>query len=137
MLYHLSTFNRAINNRGETASGCHDDHGLGLQIAGSMGNGRSTPHDHISSRILFLFDVVPIQFGSKLGFYLWVVPANLSNYISELDSMEISDEAVLVDCSRLKSAVWKDFDLLKRGDVCIAVCKKKLSGSRTSGTTHI
>lgn len=54
--------------------------------------------------------------------------------------MEISDEAVLVDCSRLKSAVWKDFDRIKRGDACVAVCKhckKKLSGSSTSGTSHL
>ncbi|XP_024995057.1 zinc finger BED domain-containing protein RICESLEEPER 1-like [Cynara cardunculus var. scolymus] len=54
--------------------------------------------------------------------------------------MEISDEAVLVDCSRLKSAVWKDFDRVKRGDACVAVCKhckKKLSGSSTSGTSHL
>ncbi|KVH95835.1 Zinc finger, BED-type predicted [Cynara cardunculus var. scolymus] len=78
---------------------------------------------------------------------------NISKYLSRLaskhvdmawqqslDSMEISDEAVLVDCSRLKSAVWKDFDRVKRGDACVAVCKhckKKLSGSSTSGTSHL
>lgn len=71
--------------------------------------------------------------------------SNISKpFISKLfylgaDSMEISDEAVLVDCSRLKSAVWKDFDVLKRGDVCIDVCKyckKKLSGSRTRNWFH-
>ncbi|MFS8031038.1 putative transcription factor/ chromatin remodeling BED-type(Zn) family [Helianthus anomalus] len=56
------------------------------------------------------------------------------------DSMELSEETVLVDCSRLKSAVWKDFDRVKRGDTCVAVCKhckKKLSGSSTSGTSHL
>ncbi|KAJ0428284.1 putative transcription factor/ chromatin remodeling BED-type(Zn) family [Helianthus annuus] len=54
--------------------------------------------------------------------------------------MELSEETVLVDCSRLKSAVWKDFDRVKRGDTCVAVCKhckKKLSGSSTSGTSHL
>lgn len=54
--------------------------------------------------------------------------------------MEISDEAVLVDCSRLKSVVWKDFDRVRKGDTCVAVCKhckKKLSGSSTSGTSHL
>lgn len=54
--------------------------------------------------------------------------------------MEISDEAVIVDSSRLKSVVWKDFDRIKNGDTCVAVCrhcKKKLSGSSTSGTSHL
>lgn len=54
--------------------------------------------------------------------------------------MEISEETVPIDCSRLKSAVWKDFDRVKRGDACVAVCKhckKKLSGSSTSGTSHL
>lgn len=54
--------------------------------------------------------------------------------------MEMSDGAVLVDCSRLKSVVWKDFDRIKKGDTCVAVCKhckKKLSGSSTSGTSHL
>nr|XP_043606314.1 zinc finger BED domain-containing protein RICESLEEPER 1-like [Erigeron canadensis] len=54
--------------------------------------------------------------------------------------MELSEETILIDCSRLKSAVWKDFDRVKRGDACVAVCKhckKKLSGSSTSGTSHL
>lgn len=54
--------------------------------------------------------------------------------------MELSEEMVFVDCSRLKSAVWKDFDRVKRGDACVAICKhckKKLSGSSTSGTSHL
>ncbi|XP_071703230.1 zinc finger BED domain-containing protein RICESLEEPER 2-like [Rutidosis leptorrhynchoides] len=54
--------------------------------------------------------------------------------------MEISEETVIIDSSRLKSAVWKDFDRVRRGDACVAVCKhckKKLSGSSTSGTSHL
>nr|KAK1388773.1 zinc finger BED domain-containing protein RICESLEEPER 1-like [Heracleum sosnowskyi] len=52
----------------------------------------------------------------------------------------MEDEAVLVDSSRLKSVVWKDFDRIRFGDTCVAVCKhcqKRLSGSSTSGTSHL
>ncbi|KAL8088333.1 hypothetical protein AgCh_038202 [Apium graveolens] len=52
----------------------------------------------------------------------------------------MEDEAVLVDSSRLKSVVWKDFDRIRFGETCVAVCKhcqKKLSGSSTSGTSHL
>ncbi|XAR48364.1 hypothetical protein NMG60_11031174 [Bertholletia excelsa] len=54
--------------------------------------------------------------------------------------MEISDEAVIVKSSRLKSVVWNDFDRVKNGDSYVAVCrhcKKKLCGSSTSGTSHL
>ncbi|KAK3042429.1 hypothetical protein RJ639_000153 [Escallonia herrerae] len=54
--------------------------------------------------------------------------------------MEISEETVMVDSSRLKSVVWRDFDRVKKGDKCVAVCrhcKKRLSGSSTSGTSHL
>ncbi|KAM7279701.1 hypothetical protein ACFE04_006835 [Oxalis oulophora] len=53
--------------------------------------------------------------------------------------MDMSD-AVIVKSSRLKSVVWNDFDRLKKGEICVAVCrhcKKKLSGSSTSGTSHL
>ncbi|KAI4306034.1 hypothetical protein L6164_029348 [Bauhinia variegata] len=53
--------------------------------------------------------------------------------------MDMSD-AVVVKSSRLKSQVWNDFDRIKKGDTCVAVCrhcKKKLSGSSTSGTSHL
>lgn len=53
--------------------------------------------------------------------------------------MDMSD-AVIVKSSRLKSVVWNDFDRIKKGDTCVAVCrhcKKKLSGSSTSGTSHL
>lgn len=53
--------------------------------------------------------------------------------------MDLSD-AVIVNSSRLKSVVWNDFDRIKKGDTCVAVCrhcKKKLSGSSTSGTSHL
>ncbi|RVW39644.1 hypothetical protein VitviT2T_017406 [Vitis vinifera] len=53
--------------------------------------------------------------------------------------MEIS-ESVIVRSSRLKSVVWNDFDRVKKGDTCVAICrhcKKKLSGSSTSGTSHL
>lgn len=53
--------------------------------------------------------------------------------------MDMSD-AVIVKSTRLKSVVWNDFDRIKKGDTCLAVCrhcKKKLSGSSTSGTSHL
>ncbi|XP_034683316.1 zinc finger BED domain-containing protein RICESLEEPER 1-like [Vitis riparia] len=53
--------------------------------------------------------------------------------------MEIS-ESVIVRSSRLKSVVWNDFDRVKKCDTCVAICrhcKKKLSGSSTSGTSHL
>ncbi|XP_051152134.1 zinc finger BED domain-containing protein RICESLEEPER 1-like [Andrographis paniculata] len=54
--------------------------------------------------------------------------------------MEISEEAVIVNSSRLKSVVWNDFDRIKRGESFSAVCrhcKRILSGSSTSGTSHL
>ncbi|KAK3404892.1 zinc finger BED domain-containing protein RICESLEEPER 1 [Eucalyptus grandis] len=53
--------------------------------------------------------------------------------------MDLSD-AVIINSSRLKSVVWNDFDRVKKGDLCVAICrhcKKKLSGSSTSGTSHL
>ncbi|XP_015575451.2 zinc finger BED domain-containing protein RICESLEEPER 2-like [Ricinus communis] len=53
--------------------------------------------------------------------------------------MDLSD-AVVVKSSRLKSVVWNDFDRVKKGDTFVAICrhcKKKLSGSSTSGTSHL
>lgn len=49
-------------------------------------------------------------------------------------------DAVIVKSSRLKSVVWNDFDRVKKGDTYVAICrhcKKKLSGSSTSGTSHL
>ncbi|KAK9132321.1 hypothetical protein Scep_011849 [Stephania cephalantha] len=46
----------------------------------------------------------------------------------------------VVKSSRLKSAVWNDFERVKKGDVMVAICKhckKKLSASATSGTSHL
>ncbi|KAL1555714.1 zinc finger BED domain-containing protein RICESLEEPER 1-like isoform X1 [Salvia divinorum] len=54
--------------------------------------------------------------------------------------MEITEEAVIVNSSRLKSIVWNDFDRVKKGDTFGAVCrhcKRILSGSSTSGTSHL
>lgn len=54
--------------------------------------------------------------------------------------MEIAEEAVIVNSSRLKSVVWNDFDRVKKGDTFVAICrhcKRKLSGSSTSGTSHL
>ncbi|CAM8887981.1 unnamed protein product [Rhodiola kirilowii] len=48
--------------------------------------------------------------------------------------------AVVINSGRLKSAVWNDFDRVKKGDTCVAVCrhcKRALSGSSTSGTSHL
>ncbi|XP_075477228.1 zinc finger BED domain-containing protein RICESLEEPER 1-like isoform X2 [Primulina tabacum] len=54
--------------------------------------------------------------------------------------MDGPDEAVVVNSSRLKSVVWNDFDRVKRGETYMAVCrhcKRILSGSSTSGTSHL
>ncbi|XP_075486987.1 zinc finger BED domain-containing protein RICESLEEPER 1-like [Primulina tabacum] len=54
--------------------------------------------------------------------------------------MDGSDEVVIVNSSRLKSVVWNDFDRVKRGETYMAVCrhcKRILSGSSTSGTSHL
>lgn len=54
--------------------------------------------------------------------------------------MEISEETVIVNSSRLKSVVWNDFDRVKRGESFAAICKhckRILSGSSTSGTSHL
>ncbi|CAA2971570.1 zinc finger BED domain-containing RICESLEEPER 1-like [Olea europaea subsp. europaea] len=54
-------------------------------------------------------------------------------------SMEVS-EVVNVHSRRLKSVVWNDFDRVKRGDTFVAICrhcKRVLSGSSTSGTSHL
>ncbi|KAL0362500.1 UNVERIFIED_CONTAM: Zinc finger BED domain-containing protein RICESLEEPER 2 [Sesamum calycinum] len=54
--------------------------------------------------------------------------------------MEISEEAVIVNSSRLKSVVWNDFDRVKKGETFAAICrhcKRILSGSSTSGTSHL
>ncbi|XP_028791331.1 zinc finger BED domain-containing protein RICESLEEPER 2-like [Neltuma alba] len=53
--------------------------------------------------------------------------------------MDMSD-AVTAKSSRLKSVVWNDFDRVKKGDACVAICrhcKKRLSGSSSSGTSHL
>ncbi|XP_047342445.1 zinc finger BED domain-containing protein RICESLEEPER 1-like [Impatiens glandulifera] len=54
--------------------------------------------------------------------------------------MERQDEVVVANSSRLKSVVWNDFDRVRRDDTYVAICrhcKKKLSGSSTSGTSHL
>ncbi|KAL5722356.1 hypothetical protein ACHQM5_005889 [Ranunculus cassubicifolius] len=51
-----------------------------------------------------------------------------------------SEAKSIVKPSRLKSAVWNDFDRVKKGELMVAVCKncnKKLSASSTSGTSHL
>ncbi|CAN4087306.1 unnamed protein product [Withania somnifera] len=57
-----------------------------------------------------------------------------------MEAMEIEEEAVIVNSSRLKSVVWNDFDRVKKGDTFVAICRhcqRKLSGSSTSGTSHL
>ncbi|XP_042007772.1 zinc finger BED domain-containing protein RICESLEEPER 1-like isoform X1 [Salvia splendens] len=55
--------------------------------------------------------------------------------------MEITEEeAVIVNSSRMKSVVWNDFDRVKKGETFGAICrhcKRTLSGSSTSGTSHL
>lgn len=54
--------------------------------------------------------------------------------------MEISNDSPAKKPKRLTSIVWNHFERVKNVDVCYAVCvhcKKKLSGSSNSGTTHL
>ncbi|PIA25928.1 hypothetical protein AQUCO_10200001v1 [Aquilegia coerulea] len=55
--------------------------------------------------------------------------------------MDASNQTqTVVKSSRLKSLVWNDFERVKKGDVMVAICKhckKKLSASATSGTSHL
>uniref|UniRef100_A0A1J3K3K6 Zinc finger BED domain-containing protein RICESLEEPER 1 n=1 Tax=Noccaea caerulescens TaxID=107243 RepID=A0A1J3K3K6_NOCCA len=56
-----------------------------------------------------------------------------------INEMDLSD-AVVVKSGKLKSAVWNDFDRVRKGETYIAICrhcKKRLSGSSTSGTSHL
>ncbi|EOA34771.1 hypothetical protein CARUB_v10022346mg, partial [Capsella rubella] len=53
--------------------------------------------------------------------------------------MDLSD-AVIVKSGRLKSVVWNDFDRVRKGETYVAICrhcKKRLSGSSASGTSHL
>lgn len=55
------------------------------------------------------------------------------------NEMDLSD-AVIVKSGRLKSVVWNDFDRVRKGDTYVAICrhcKKRLSGSSASGTSHL
>lgn len=58
-----------------------------------------------------------------------------------MNNMEISPlETVVVKSSRLKSIVWNDFDRVRKDNTYVAICrhcKKRLSGSSTSGTSHL
>ncbi|KAL5716563.1 hypothetical protein ACHQM5_018233 [Ranunculus cassubicifolius] len=54
--------------------------------------------------------------------------------------MEEENKPPLKRTKRLTSAVWNDFDRVRKGDMMVAICKhcdKKLSGSSTSGTSHL
>ncbi|XP_031093017.1 zinc finger BED domain-containing protein RICESLEEPER 1-like [Ipomoea triloba] len=54
--------------------------------------------------------------------------------------MEITSEAPAKRPKRLTSVVWNHFERVRKGEICYAVCvhcKKKLSGSSNSGTTHL
>ncbi|KAL1187796.1 Zinc finger BED domain-containing protein RICESLEEPER 1 [Cardamine amara subsp. amara] len=56
-----------------------------------------------------------------------------------INEMDLSD-AVIVKSGRLKSVVWNDFDRVRKGEIYIAICrhcKKRLSGSSASGTSHL
>ncbi|CAN4087344.1 unnamed protein product [Withania somnifera] len=54
--------------------------------------------------------------------------------------MEIPIETPIKKPKRLTSVVWNHFERVRKADICYAVCvhcKKKLSGSSNSGTTHL
>lgn len=54
--------------------------------------------------------------------------------------MEIPIETPAKKTKRLTSVVWNHFERVRKGEICYAVCvhcKKKLSGSSNSGTTHL
>lgn len=53
--------------------------------------------------------------------------------------MDLSD-AVIFNSSGLKSVVWNDFNKFKKGDTPVSICghcKKRMSGSGISGTSHL
>lgn len=54
--------------------------------------------------------------------------------------MEVANETPAKKPKRLTSVVWNHFERVRKADICYAVCvqycKKKLSGSSNSGTTH-
>ncbi|ESQ28228.1 hypothetical protein EUTSA_v10018229mg [Eutrema salsugineum] len=59
--------------------------------------------------------------------------------ITNVNEMDLSD-AVIVKSGKLKSAVWNDFDRVRKGETYVAICrhcKKRLSGSSASGTSHL
>lgn len=54
--------------------------------------------------------------------------------------MEEENKPPLKRTKKLTSAVWNDFERIRKGDIMVAICKhcqKKLSGSSTSGTSHL
>jgi hypothetical protein len=54
--------------------------------------------------------------------------------------MEVSNETPVKKTKRLTSVVWNHFERVRKAEICYAVClhcKKKLSGSSNSGTTHL
>ncbi|CAI9088879.1 OLC1v1023329C1 [Oldenlandia corymbosa var. corymbosa] len=54
--------------------------------------------------------------------------------------MEMQVEGTAKKSKRLTSVVWNHFERVRKGETCFAVCvhcKKKLSGSSNSGTTHL
>ena len=54
--------------------------------------------------------------------------------------MEVATVPPAKKPKRLTSVVWNHFERIRKADVCYAVCvhcKKKLSGSSNSGTTHL
>ncbi|PSS05926.1 Zinc finger BED domain-containing protein [Actinidia chinensis var. chinensis] len=54
--------------------------------------------------------------------------------------MEVSNDTPVKKTKRLTSVVWNHFERVRKADVCYALCihcKKKLSGSSNSGTTHL
>ncbi|PIA33846.1 hypothetical protein AQUCO_03900001v1 [Aquilegia coerulea] len=54
--------------------------------------------------------------------------------------MEAENKPPLKRTKRLTSVVWNDFERVRKNDLMVAICKhcnKKLSGSSTSGTSHL
>lgn len=67
-------------------------------------------------------------------------PIQIELLQSQPNVMEITNETPAKKTKRLTSVVWNHFERVRKGDICYAVCvhcKKKLSGSSNSGTTHL
>ncbi|KAL3503069.1 hypothetical protein ACH5RR_037518 [Cinchona calisaya] len=103
------------------------------------------PHDFVIQTLILLLSDPPIgSFSLNITDFAHP-PGKEETSVSDPDSsfihaMEIQIEAPAKKTKRLTSVVWNHFERVRKGEICYAVCvhcKKKLSGSSNSGTTHL